>query len=100
MGPDNEKSLERVERWFVVVLTPWAACAFVAAASGAISKVPRLVLGPLLLTETIIPIIVYYLSGTFRAYISSIDLNEKSCTALGLDASERGASHKLFRSHW
>jgi hypothetical protein len=46
MGPDNEKSLERVERWFVVVLTLWAACAFVAAASGAISKVPRLVLGP------------------------------------------------------
>jgi len=74
MGPENEKTLERVERWFVVVLTFWAACAFVAAASGAISKVPRLVLGPLLLTETIIPILIYYLSRTFRAYIASIDL--------------------------
>jgi len=74
MAPENEKSLERVERWFIVVLTLWAVFAFVAAASGAISKVPRLVLGPLLLTETIIPILVYYRSGTFRAYISSIDL--------------------------
>jgi hypothetical protein len=69
METENEKSLERVERWFVVVLTLWASCAFVAAASGAISKVPRRVLGPLFLTETIIPILVYYLSGTFRAYI-------------------------------
>jgi len=74
MGPENEKTLERVERWFVAALTVWGACAFVAACSGAISKVPRLILGPLLLTETIIPILVYYLSGSFRAYISSIDL--------------------------
>jgi hypothetical protein len=35
MGVEMEKTLERVERWFVVALTVWGACAFVAAASGA-----------------------------------------------------------------
>jgi len=74
MGVEMEKTLERVERWFVVALTVWGACAFVAAATGAISKVPRLLLGPLLLTETVVPIFVYYLSKSFRSYISSIDL--------------------------
>jgi hypothetical protein len=74
MELENEKALERVERWFVVALTVWATCAFIAAYSGAISKVPRLILGPLLLTETVIPILVYYLSKSFRAYIASIDL--------------------------
>ena len=75
---EMEKTLERVERWFVVALTVWGACAFVAAASGAISKVPRLLLGPLLLTETVVPILVYYLSKSFRSYISSIDLKHLS----------------------
>jgi len=74
MEPSKEKKLERVERWFVVALSLWAASAFVAASTGAIAKVPRLFLGPLLLAETIIPILVYYLSESFRAYISSIDL--------------------------
>jgi len=59
---ENEKRLERVERWFIVVLTVWGTCAFIAAYGGAVSKVPRLILGPLLLTETVVPILVYYLS--------------------------------------
>ena len=74
MESENEERLESVERWFIVALTLWAAYAFVAAYSGAISKVPRLFLGPLLITETVVPILVYYLNEKFRAYISSIDL--------------------------
>jgi hypothetical protein len=74
MRQENITNFEGVERWFVIALTVWAACGFIAAWNGLISSVPRLVLGPLLLVETVIPILVYYRSRRFHAYISSIDL--------------------------
>ncbi len=74
MKQENINNFEGVERWFVIALTVWAACGFIAARNGLISSVPRLVLGPLLLVETGVPILVYYWSERFRAYISSIDL--------------------------
>lgn len=74
MTQKNGNGFESVERWFVIALTVWAACVFIAARSGLISSLPRMVLGPLILAATATPILVYYLNKRFRAYISSIDL--------------------------
>jgi len=74
MRRETSKDGETVERWVVAVLTIWGACAFAAAHAGLISKTPRLLLGPLYLVETAIPIALYYLNPRFRAYIASIDL--------------------------
>src|SRR5262249_53484292 len=74
MQREAAKDDETVERWVVAVLTIWGALAFAAAYAGLISKVPKLLLGPLYVVETAIPIALYYLNPRFRAYIASIGL--------------------------
>ena len=63
---------EQTERWFVMTLVVWAGCAFFVASSGAISR--QIILGPLAILETAIPVAIYFWNSRFRSYVNSIDL--------------------------
>jgi len=63
---------EQLERWFVLTLVVWAGCAFFVASSGAISK--QIILGPLAILETAVPVAIYFWNARFRTYMNYIDL--------------------------
>jgi hypothetical protein len=63
---------EQVERWFVLTLVIWSGCAFFVASTNTISK--QIILGPLVVLETAIPVAIYFWNTSFHAYVNSIDL--------------------------
>jgi hypothetical protein len=69
-----EDRKRRGTRVLLVVLATWGLAVAIAAETGVYHALPPLLLAPIIALGIVVPVIVYALSGGFRAYIEAIGL--------------------------